>query len=577
MKQRAGVRAMTTVLVCAVAASIGLVPAGANEGPSDDPFAVVTAEVETWVHDTNAPGAALVVVDEEHGVVYEEYFGEFTADRSSITMSSVKMISAGVLLRLADDGLLDMNQPIREQVRWADRWTAHDATPAQLLSNSSGLMPLVSASYVVQYNCTLLWSDLQACGKQILNSLADNFAVIGRTVHADTEFRYGGGQWQVAGAVAEAVSGKSWQQLVDETYGPCGVESLGWFRFSDLWPTVVDGWIWEDIISAYPTYKQGNPEELPATDNPTIEGGAYITAADYADILLMHLRGGRCGDTQVLSQAALDLAHTDRIGPAYNGNAGISGSADPNLGYGLGWWVERDTGQIYDPGAFGAEGRLDVDDGYGYYLAIEGGAGPEALPDLVDDAITAFRAPEPPVSLDPPARVEATVAGADVMLDWSRVEGAFGYLIHRDYEFVAWVPASATAWTDSGLTSGEAYRYQVRSQASDRSHSSPTPAVSVRVFDESDLPVFGAPSDVTATVTGPEQVTVSWQQVQTAERYVIHRDGAYRGWVSFGADSFVDAMVADGETHRYVVRAQTADGAYSPPSEAAIHLSPDER
>ena len=50
-----------------------------------------------------------------------------------------------------------------------------------------------------------------------------------------------------------------------------------------------------------------------------MEGGAYLTTGDYAELLLMHLRGGMCGDEQVLSQDALDRMHADRIGPQYGG------------------------------------------------------------------------------------------------------------------------------------------------------------------------------------------------------------------------------------------------------------------
>ena len=100
-----------------------------------------------------------------------------------------------------------------------------------------------------------------------------------------------------------------------------------------------------------------------------MEGGAYVTPGDYAKLLLMHLRGGRCGDEQVLSQAALDRMHADRIGPTYGTSAGT------DTGYGMGWWVDRASGQISDPGAYGSFPWLDLDDGYGAYLVIEADSG----------------------------------------------------------------------------------------------------------------------------------------------------------------------------------------------------------
>jgi CubicO group peptidase (beta-lactamase class C family) len=84
--------------------------------------------------------------------------------------------------------------------------------------------------------------------------------------------------------------------------------------------------------------------------------------------LLMHLRGGRCGDTQVLSADAVERMHTDRIGPTYDGDTGV----EDQSGYGLGWWVlTEDPAVIEDGGAFGSVPWLDLDDGYGVYLLVE--------------------------------------------------------------------------------------------------------------------------------------------------------------------------------------------------------------
>ncbi|MGB0113574.1 MAG: hypothetical protein WBP59_10170, partial [Ilumatobacteraceae bacterium] len=113
-----------------------------------------------------------------------------------------------------------------------------------------------------------------------------------------------------------------------------------------------------------------------------MEGGAYITAPDYADLLLMHLRGGRCGDEQVLSVDALGRMHTDRTTSTY----------DSPEAYGLGWWIDDDADRITDPGAYGAVPWLDLSDGYGAYLVVEadslaGNGLAGQLFDVVDDAM----------------------------------------------------------------------------------------------------------------------------------------------------------------------------------------------
>ena len=146
---------------------------------------------------------------------------------------------------------------------------------------------------------------LQACAEQVFTTPDDDADI----VPPDTEFRYGGAQWQVAGAVAEAASGKSWSVLIDEVYvQPCGLEALAFNNpFTQL----------EGEPYRYPASFNSDPSTLMATDNPNLEGGAYVTTGDYGVLLLMHLRDGMCGDNRVLSAESLDRMHSDRIMAAY--------------------------------------------------------------------------------------------------------------------------------------------------------------------------------------------------------------------------------------------------------------------
>ena len=114
------------------------VTAAAERAPYD--FSAIGPIVDAFVAEQGLNGAGLIVVDREDGVVHEEYWGEFDADRISLIASSSKMISATVLMRLDDDGLLDVDAPVADVVEWgAGNPTV---TPAQLISNSSGLIGL---------------------------------------------------------------------------------------------------------------------------------------------------------------------------------------------------------------------------------------------------------------------------------------------------------------------------------------------------------------------------------------------------------------------------------------------------
>jgi len=334
-------------------------------------FSAVSPIVQAVVEANGLNGAGLIIVDRDHGVIHEDYWGEFDADRISLVASSSKMITAGVLLHLADEGLLDMDAPVADVAGWGtDNPTI---TPAQLVSNSSGLLGLIDGLNAGPYACQyLVDGTMQACAEQIFATPDDDSLVI----PPDTQFRYGGAQWQIAGAVAEVASGRSWAELIDEIYvQPCDLETLAYNN----------QWAQRDIGASgfdYPTGFDGDPSRLLPTDNPNMEGGAYLTTGDYAKLLLMHLRGGMCGDTQVLSRAALDQAHADRTGETYGSTTG----------YGMGWWVDRVSGRIFDPGAYGAVPWLDLEDGYGAYLVIESDTGigtalAAQLYDVVDTAV----------------------------------------------------------------------------------------------------------------------------------------------------------------------------------------------
>jgi CubicO group peptidase (beta-lactamase class C family) len=343
-------------------------------------FSALGPIVADFVTERQLAGAGLIVVEREAGVVHEEYWGGFDADRISLIASSSKMISAGVLLHLDDEGILDIDAPVSEVAEWGA--ANPTITPAQLISNSSGLVGLLPdptyAPYLCQYIAT---GTLQECAESIFTTPADDADVI----PPDTEFRYGGAQWTVAGAVAEVASGKSWAELVDETFAePCGLESLA---FNNHFAQIGAGF-------DYPVEFNGDPTTLVATTNPNPEGGAYITVPDYGELMLMHLRGGQCGDVQVLSPEAVDRLHADRIGPAYDGQASADGSGGAGTGYGMGWWVDRTTGRINDGGAYGTVPWLDLEDGYGVYLLVESSAGTgselaELLYDPIETAITA--------------------------------------------------------------------------------------------------------------------------------------------------------------------------------------------
>ena len=324
-------------------------------------FAAFEAEVEAFIAENDdVDGVGAVIVHRDDGVVFERGFGEFASDRIYLIASSTKMITASVLMKLHDDGILDLDEPVVDMVGWGD--SNPDVTVAQLLSNSSGLVGLLPNPIFAPYLCQYLHSGtLQDCARTIFTTELDDDDVI----PPDTEFRYGGGQWQVAGGVAEIVSGMSWAELVRDTLiEPCGLEVL---RYNNHFVQLIS----EDVFG-YPDGFDSDPSVLETTENPNMEGGVYTTTADYAKLLLMHLRDGMCGRNSVLAPQSVERLHADRILDVYEGTAGGGRFG----GYGLGWWVDRGSDSlITDPGAYGSVPWLDEERGYGGFIVLEADSG----------------------------------------------------------------------------------------------------------------------------------------------------------------------------------------------------------
>lgn len=317
------------------------------------------AEVDAILAELELEGATVVVVHADAGIVHHRGYGAFEANRISFIASSSKVLTAGVLMRLHDEGVVDVDAPISTYLAdWGPR--EHDPTIAQLLSNSSGMLGLLDnpayAPYICQY---LVAGTLLECGRTL--STADDAAV---TVPPDTAFRYGGAQWQLAGALAVHVTGQSWDALLEDTYRtPCELDVLGYSNPFQM--SILNGGI--DAATRYPEFFAGDPADLPTTDNPNMEGGGYTTVLDYGRLLLMHLRGGVCPGGRVLSPESVERMQRDRIAE-WGGEIEVQGYD----AYGLGWWSRHsEPGVVLDPGSFGAVPWLDVNRRYGAMVMLE--------------------------------------------------------------------------------------------------------------------------------------------------------------------------------------------------------------
>ena len=239
-------------------------------------------------------------------VIYAQAFGNQQVDTVLPIASSSKMPSAAVIMSMVDQGLLDLDKPVGSYLAGKIDWPQDKAaiTLRMMLNHTSGLQP--NAACLVRPFLTL-----RECAQEIANAPLD-FA-------PGTKFEYGGGGFQVAGYIAEAVSGQRWSDLFDQRIG----KPLGLTTFN---------------------YGVGT--------NPQIAGSARSDLADYTKIEQMFLADGVYNSQRILSHAAITEMEQDQV-------AGVpklyspGGNALP--GYSFGWWHTDPQAGLAPPlGAFRA-------------------------------------------------------------------------------------------------------------------------------------------------------------------------------------------------------------------------------
>ena len=137
--------------------------------------------------------------------------------------------------------------------------------------------------------------------------------------------------------------------------------------------------------------------------------------------------------------------------------------------------------------------------------------------------------------------------------------GVTSYAILRGGVPVATVGGTTLAWSDTGLTPGTDYTYQV--VAYDAAGNASAPGGPVTVTTQADTSPPTAPGTPTGTGVTSTQVGLSWTASTDnvgVLRYDVLRDGAVVATAA--GTTFTDTTVAPGTTYTYAVRAYDAAG-----------------
>lgn len=311
-------------------------------------FSAVDAKLQELLDASDEyDGASYIVVDREEGLIYQTVKGDHTDDLVVMLAAVSRMPTTALLMAINDDESVDFDveATIDNYLPWegvyGDRKTVH------LLSHTSGIPTFLNPALYGPSIC--VWDSnttMESCGEIVYgNELQD-------TLPPETKLILDGPQWHLAGAVAEQVTNSSWRQAFDKYIaGPCEMEVMQHGNIVGLeGSTDWNGWT-------------GSPDSLKGLDNPLMYGGAISNTGDMAKLMLMYLRDGKCGDTQIISEASLAAMKTDRT-------EGVENTLIPDWGYGLGWWITQ-HGNYVELGAFGSSVTLDFERGIGLFLAMD--------------------------------------------------------------------------------------------------------------------------------------------------------------------------------------------------------------
>lgn len=321
----------------------GRVSNSVNLGVSNSPvgnydWTALTAKLQSYIsNQTPLPDNAvrgMTFMLARHGkIIYAQAFGNQTLDSVLPIASSTKMPSMLAIMTLVDEGVLNLDAPISNYLQGYATVPADKAniTLRMLMNHTSGLpQPTCLSDDAV---------TLRQCVQQILN------APLGFT--PGSQFSYGGGSMHVAGGIAEAVTGQTWNQFFANRLAA----PLGLTRF---------------------TYG--------ATPNPRIAGGAFSDVGDYMRILQTFLASGVYTNTRILSVRGYDEMKTDQ-----KRDLPVANSPGGNIltGYSYGWWhsaasylqsqpAPQTVGlELSDQGAFGCTPWIDLEHNYAAIILIQ--------------------------------------------------------------------------------------------------------------------------------------------------------------------------------------------------------------
>lgn len=250
-----------------------------------------------------------VAVGRRGKILSQTNFGNISASTQVPIASATKWLTGALVMQLVGEGKLSLDAPVSTWLPDAPAETGI-VTLRQILSQTSGAggggRGFEGLEMVQSHRLTLKQS-------------ADELLKVPLPSKPGSVFRYGGPGWQIAGAVVEAVTGKTWAAAFQERIaGPLGMTHTYWAHLRHFGPRA--------IVEA-------------ETRNPTLQGGAVSTIGDYMKFLSMIAAGGNYNGKQIIARTAVAEMLNDQTATAVIEPAGASITDTSH--YALGSWCDK--------------------------------------------------------------------------------------------------------------------------------------------------------------------------------------------------------------------------------------------
>lgn len=275
------------------------------------------------------------VVARRQGKDANEFLQDYDVNTKQRIASCSKWLSAALVMTFVDEGRLNLDDTIGKYLPVMSQHGKGRITIWQCLSHLTGIKQTglgesdeedAGKGLNKLKNLKNQWPSMQAAMDSLAKSPMEGEP--GKTFH------YGNAGLQIAAAVVEKISGKSFETLFQERIAqPC-----------EMWQT-----------------------DFGKTNVPLAAGGAWSTTNDYLHFLEMILNKGVYKSKRVLSEKSIG---TMQINYAKDARIVYSPAQAGNWGYGFGEWVMSTTdgkttgNAVSSPGLFGSFPWVDYEKGY---------------------------------------------------------------------------------------------------------------------------------------------------------------------------------------------------------------------